>query len=213
LGLKKEKKFNRIVPGTGGIDLELFKKRKIATVNSRVMIFPKAYECIVSKALPVFEALKNSWDEIQPCTVVFTAVTDETRIWLSDLPSYMRDSFIIYDRLPREKLLDLYLEARVLIAPSLLDGIPNVLYEAMATGVVPIVSPIETLINFFKDGENVIYAKNLYINDLQKAIVLAMNDDELAKKIVNNNLSLVQDMADKAFFQKEFVDFYNRIGS
>lgn len=213
IGLKEEKKFERLVPGTGGIDLELIKRRKIPTINSRVIIFPKAYECIVSKALPVFEALKNCWDEIQPCTVIFTAVSEETRIWLSELPSYMRASFVIYDRVPREKLLDLYLEARVLIAPSLLDGIPNVLYEAMATGVVPIVSPIETLIDIFKNEENVIYARNLYINEIQEAITILMNDDLLVDKIVRNNLLMVKELADKSLIQDEFIKFYNRIVS
>jgi hypothetical protein len=35
--------------------------------------------------------------------------------------------------------------SRVMLAPSLVDGIPNSLYAAMACGAFPIVSPLDTI--------------------------------------------------------------------
>lgn len=210
-GLKEDKIFKTIVPGTGGVDLSLIKNREIDTLNSRTIIIPKAYECLVSKSLPIFEALRNIWELIQPCKVILTASTEETKIWLDQLPDYMKTSIFIYDRIPRDDLFKLYCKARVLLAPSLLDGIPNVLYEAMAFGIIPIVSPIETLVSIFKNEENVIYARNLYVNELEGAILKAMNDSELGDLIIKNNLSLVKKIANREYFQEKLIKFYHSI--
>ena len=139
-------------------------------------------------------------------------MTDETKTWFSTLPDEMKLSITTHDRISRDKLLNILTDTRVLLAPSLLDGIPNVLYEAMAAGVVPIVSPIETLTGVFKDQENVLYARNLYVKEIEDALIRSMNDGEIVKKIVANNLLLVKKMADRSELRTEFVDFYKKIG-
>ena len=42
--------------------------------------------------------------------------------------------------------------ARVMLAPSLVDGTPNSMFEAMASGALPIVSPLETIRDEVKRG-------------------------------------------------------------
>lgn len=203
-----------VMPGTGGVDVEALEAmRKAPASTSRLILFPKAYECPASKALPVFEALRIAWDKIQPCEIHLTALIPETRMWLAALPESIRRSCRLYDRIPRQELLALMAKSRVVLAPSLTDGIPNTLYESMAVGAVPIVSPIETLRDIFVDGTNVMYARNLYPEEIAHALIKAMNDDALVDAIATTNRQLIRHLANRADIAGRVGNCYNALAS
>ena len=165
-----------IMPGTGGLDVEEFAKTRsgLPSTRPRLILWPKAYESPYSKAVPVLEALRLAWDRIRPCKITALAVVQsEIRMWAQTLPADLRDSIEMRDRIPREEVLALMGQARVMLAPSLSDGIPNCLYEAMAAGALPIVSPLETITPFAKAEKNVLYARNLYPSEIAEALVRA----------------------------------------
>ena len=199
LGLAPEKvaPFGRM-PGVGGLDVEALRARRtVSASQSRVVLMPKAYECPASKVIPVFEALKLCWSRIQPCEIHFTAATPEAEMWFAALPDEIRAGCRLCNRLARGGLLDLMGRARVMLAPSLTDGVPNVLYEAMASGCLPIVSPLDTLLPVFAEGVNVLFARNLYPNEIASALVRGMTDDALVRSVVARNSALVAELADR----------------
>ena len=118
---------------------------------------------------------------------------------------------MIYDRIPREELLHKIKHARVLLAPSLSDGIPNSLYEAMAAGVAPIVSPLKSFSRIFTNNNNVLYARNLYPKEIAKALITLMNDDDLVNRIAENNYTLVKKIADRNIIRQRAIEYYNYI--
>lgn len=199
-----------IVPGTGGVDVGYLRSlRKEKTSCSRIIVWPKAYECPASKALPVLEALKICWDKIKPCRIIMTAIIqEEIHMWFRTLSEEIQESCELFSRLPREELLERMAGARVLLSPSLTDGIPNSFYESMATGAVPIFSPLETYTHVFREGENVVYARNLYPQEIADALEKAMNDDEMVDKIAENNYALVKEMADRKKISETMYNFY-----
>jgi glycosyltransferase involved in cell wall biosynthesis len=198
------------IPGTGGVDVQgLANLRSLKTSQSRIIVWPKAYDCEWSVALPVFEALKMVWDRIQPCEIyMFVMVTPGTQMWYNALPSEIRRHCIVSDRVPRNELLDLMLRARVMLAPSLVDGVPNSLYEAMAAGVFPIVSPLETIVPVVKNEENVLFARNLYPQEIADALLRVMLDDEFVNLVVERNLHRVSELADRSALTPRIVDYY-----
>src|SRR6185312_12450645 len=140
------------VPGTGGIDVEpLRKKWSGATSSRRSIVWPKTYDSAWGKMLPTFEALKMVWDKIQPCEIHMLSMNAESNLWYWSLPEEIRRSCRPSKRVARAEVLDLLPKARVMLAPTLLDGIPNSLYEAMACGAFPILSPIETVLPVVKN--------------------------------------------------------------
>lgn len=213
LGLDREKvaPFG-IAPGTGGIDVDAIRgARTDKPSNSRLILFPKAYECPQSKALPVLEALCIAWERLPPCTIHMTAVIPEVRMWIETLPAAIRAVCTAEDRIPRDRLLRITANARVVLAPSLSDGIPNTLYEAMAAGALPIVSPLESFRHLVKNSENVLFARNLYPEEIAEALVRAMTDDKLVDESAERNLALVRSVADRARLAERVSHFYEKI--
>ena len=200
------------VPGTGGIDINDLSKRWDGPPSSRrVILWPKVYEWPWSKALPIYEALKLAWDRIQPCEVDMLATTPDARMYYWTLPEEMRRACRLRDRVPRSEALDAMTRARVMLAPSLVDGTPNSMFEAMAAGALPIVSPLETIRPLVEDGQNVLFARNLYPEEIAAALVRAMTDDELVDGAARRNLELVRRVANRDAVRARVVEFYESL--
>lgn len=199
------------VPGSGGVDIdELVSKWSNPVSARRVIVWPKSYETIWSKAMPVLFALKNVWDRIQPCEIYMLATNSEIKLWLSTLPADMQAKMHVFDGIPRQAVLDIMVKSRVLIAPSLVDGVPNSLYEAMACGALPIVSPIPTITSVVGE-KNVLFANNLDQPGLEEAIIKAMTADDLIDEYAKRNLELVRGLADVKPIRRKAIDYYETL--
>lgn len=200
------------VPGTGGIDvkqLASFRTRKAS--QSREIIFPKGYELAWSKCLPIFEAFQLCWDSIAPCKIHILNITPEVRSWFYTLPLRIRESCIVHDRIPRQDFFSLLANARVLLIPSLVDGVPNSLYEAMALGTFPIVSPLETIRTVVEAEKNVLFARNLYPHEIAVALTLAMSNDDLVDRAAQNNFELVEKIANRTVISARVAEYYEKL--
>jgi hypothetical protein len=197
------------VPGTGGIDIESIKNTwNNPPASRRMILWPKSYECMWSKAIPVFEAIKIAWNDIQPCEIYILAANSETRSTYFALPEDIRLHCHLYDKIDRQEVLKLNSQARVAIMPSLVDGVPNCLFEAMAAGAFPIISPLDTIVSVVEDEKNVLFARNLYPEEIASALVRSMNDDALVENAALNNLHRVRLLADRNLIQKKVIEFY-----
>lgn len=204
------------VPGTGGIDVEGLARawKGLPSQRQRLVLWPKAYECPASKALPVLEAIRLAWDHIQPCEFYLTvAVQDEIYIWHQTFPEELRQHCHLLNHILREDLFQLMVKARVLLAPSLYDGVPNTLYEAMAAGAFPIFSPLETITTIVENERNVLFARNLYPQEIAEALCRAMTDDALVDSAAKRNLELVDRMADRSKIGPRVVECYQALAT
>ena len=200
------------VPGTGGVDIStLVRLQKTHPVKRRLILWPKAYDSPWSLALPVFEAIKMSWERLQPCQIQMLAMTESTRMWYWALPQSIRQHCHMTERVPRQQVFELMAQARVMLAPSLVDGIPNTMFEAMATGTFPIVSPLETIRTVVEHEKNVLFARNLYPHEIADALCRAMTDDTLVDQAAESNLTLVRNIADREILGPRIIEYYERL--
>lgn len=214
LGLERERLCSLgVIPGTGGIDVAYTKKswHGLPSQRRRLVLWPKAYECPQGKALSVFEAIKMAWNRIQPCEFHMLAMIPETRMWYQTLPVEIKRCCRIDDRISRAKTLELMAQARVMLSPSLSDGIPSTLYEAMATGAFPIVSPLDTIQSVVVSEENVLFARNLYPQEIAEALFRAMTDDALVDHAAQRNFKMVSKIADRSKIRPRVVDYYKTL--
>ncbi len=208
------------LPGTGGVDVAALSQDRLPpSQRDRGILWPKAYESPWSKALPVLEALRLAWPQIAPCEVHLLAASPEVAAWVRTLPPEMRQSLHLHERIERQEVLALMAQARVMLAPSLVDGIPNTLYEAMAAGAFPLLSPLETIQTLVAEPDNVLLARNLHPEELAGALIKAMSDDALVDRAAKANLTLVKEVADRADIGPRLMAYYqelagaNEIGS
>jgi len=199
------------VPGTGGMDISLFEGYPQPSQKERLILWPKAYTCMYSDGLPVVEALRRALPNILPCRVIATAATSDVEYWFRTMLEPYSQYIEIHPRLLRQDLLKLYASARVMLAPSLVDGVPNTLYEAMASNTVPVVSPLETLTPLFEHEKHVLYAPNLDPQAIAEALILAMSDDSLADRIATVNREYVRKLADRDKIRKDVIAMYQTL--
>ena len=200
-----------VVSGTGGIDVISLEKKwnGLPSQRERLIVWPKTYEAPSSKAHPVLEAIKIAWTKIKPCRIeMLWVVQPEIEMWLATYPEEIRNSCYLQGRIPREQVLEMFSRARVMLTPSLTDGIPNSMLEAMALGAFPIVSPIETITPVVKEVENVLFARNLYPHEIAAALERAMTDDKLVDQAAKVNIELIRRIADRAEIRPRVVKFY-----
>jgi glycosyltransferase involved in cell wall biosynthesis len=212
LGISKVKFASVVpVPGTGGIKVENYDKESLIppSKRERIVLWPKAYESRWSKGLPVLEAIRAAWDSIKPCEIYFLAADQEVKSWCLTLPAEIRDHLHVIDmRIPHQQVIEYLRRARVLLSPSLIDGVPNILYEAMAYGAFPIISPLETITPIVKHEENVLFARNLYPEEISEALRRAMSDDYLVDRTAERNAALVKKIADRQSIAKKITEYY-----
>jgi glycosyltransferase involved in cell wall biosynthesis len=184
------------IPGNGGIDVEALRQSWSGPPSARRdVLWPKAYECPYSKALPVFEALGLCAGELAGRTVHLLAMNDESRAWYNALPEALRSICRPHDRIPHQEALALMARSRVMLAPSLIDGFPNCVHEAMACGAVPVVSPLVNITAHVAAEENVLFARNLYPQEIAEALRRALTDDVLADTMAARNVEVARQVA------------------
>ena len=193
-----------MVPGVGGVDVKTLSKlsKGLPSQRERLILYPKAYECPASKSLPVFEAFRLCWDKIKPCKIFLSAMNPETIMWFYELPEEIKSSCILNRRIARKELLEIMGTARVVLAPSLSDGVPNVLYEAMATGAFPILSPLESITEVVST-ENALFVDNLYPAKIAEGVTEALTDDHLVDAAAQKNLELIEKIADRRVIREK----------
>lgn len=201
------------VSGSGGLDLPSKDLSEITLPSrrERILLWPKAYEAQWSKALPVLDAIQTAWQKIQPCEVYMLAMSSDVYEWYLTLPEEIRKHFHTESRIARQEVLALMGRARILLAPSLVDGVPNSLYEAMAYGAFPIVSPLETITPVVNQEENVLFARNLYPDEIAGVLIRAMNEDALVDNAAEHNFHLVRKIANRSTIRTQVIDYYQRL--
>ncbi len=211
LGLSKEKiALNYGVPVTGGVDInELANLSK--TDKRDVILIPKAFEGFANKVLSVIEALSMTTDLLANFEVHFLMCDADTEWYLSKMPDELRKFCHCYRQLPKVEVLKLMKRARVMIAPSVSDGTPSSLLEAMTLGALPIVSPLESIKEWITDKENGLLVNALNPNQIAEAIRKALTDDRFFFNAQIINQDIIKEKANRQIIRADVTNYYERI--
>jgi glycosyltransferase involved in cell wall biosynthesis len=114
---------------------------------------------------------------------------------------------------PHEEILKLHGKARVSIGLSISDGISASLLEAMVMGAFPIQSWTPGTDEWITDGENGLLVPSEDPEVIEKAIRVALTDDELINKAAEINLCLATERLDQSKIRPEALKMYETICS
>jgi glycosyltransferase involved in cell wall biosynthesis len=107
---------------------------------------------------------------------------------------------------PHEKVQTIMQRADIFVLPSLSEGFPNVLLEAMACGLPVIASRVGGIPDIITNEINGYLVEIKDVDDMANKILLLLSDDGLRKKISDNNQHLVKKYAwDNVIFELEKI--------
>lgn len=98
------------------------------------------------------------------------------------LPPPFRDSAIVMERVQPEELVALYQRHRVFVLPSVYEGIPLSLLEAMACGLHPIATRVGGIPDVVEDGVDGTLVEPMDAEALFQALVPALTDAKLTAR-------------------------------
>jgi glycosyltransferase involved in cell wall biosynthesis len=99
------------------------------------------------------------------------------------LPPPWRASTDIIPHVPAARLVDVYRRHRLLVLPSINEGIPLVVLEAMACGLTPIVSSAGGVPDVIDAGKNGILVRPLDADALASALTWALAEPREASRL------------------------------
>jgi len=210
-----------VLPGGGGIDVGRFhpaapNREKLRALgipdDADVLINPRgvrSYVCNEAfyRAIPAVLAERpNLW-----VLAAGTADSPQVHGWTRSLGIEQR-----VVRLPvvaQAEMADLFRLARITVSPSLHDGTPNSLLEAMACGCFPVAGDIESVREWIADGENGLLCDPQEPSQIAAAILRALGDEELRAEARARNLRLVYERAERTSVMAEVTDLYDELAT
>lgn len=179
---------------TGGFDLEYLQEIKQVSGNKRDVILVKGRDGgFVGKAFNVLAALHRIPNLIKSYQIKIIMPTDDVKGAASFLSRLDGINYEIVPRLPYRELLALFGRSRIAISASDVDGTPSFLVEAMAMGVLPIHSDMESARELVVDGVNGLLFSVDNINELVIQIKRGLADDNLVEKAKILNWEIVEE--------------------
>lgn len=140
-------------------------------------------------------------------TIVGEGYTQEDffKIW----PNSMKDRVIYLGKLSNKRLLELLPSQNIFLLPSITEGFPVTLIEAMKAGLVPIINNWEGAVEeLVIHGETGFYIDNGSVNDFVHTICLLKNDRTSLNKISENCSEKANIIFDPLKNTKNFENIY-----
>lgn len=114
----------------------------------------------------------------------------------------------LYDRLPQEKLVEILEETDIYIQPSIREGMPRTILEAMAMKLPVITTNVSTIPGTIINGVNGLIVEPEDEQQLENAIIKLIKDADLRKEIVNNAYA---DVVKKFEWNSAFAQYRNEL--
>lgn len=110
----------------------------------------------------------------------------------------------------KEKIAEMYQASDVYVMPSFREGLPLTLFEALASGLPIIASPVNGIPFEMSDPENGFFVKYGDIEGLKEKISLLLKNKKLSQKISKNNIEKAKKYSWDLIAEKT-LDLYKKI--
>jgi len=197
-----------VLPGAGGIQLSLFHPPDSAP--GPVVINPRGLRAYVRNDT-FFKAIPLVLAQIPEARFLCPSMqgAPEAERWVERLG--ITSAVDLFPPLERAEMANLFRQSRVAVSPSVHDGTPNTLLEAMACGCFPVAGDIASLREWIKAGENGLLVNPADPQALAAAILTALGDTELRQTAQKQNLALVRERAEYHGIMHKALHFYQSL--
>ena len=213
LGLAPEKvPVRRAIPGGGGIDESLIGDFTIENkLKENIILVPKGYDSVWHKPHVFLEALRLVHEQGRNFRAIIMGAPEDTRIFCGFYTKSLREKLEFHDFLLQEEYFSYLRRARIVLAPSLTDGTPNALLEAMALGALPVFSPHGGIREWVQDGENGFLSNPIDMLEMSEKIIRALDDEDFYRAALGKNQEIIRSRAARGVVVKDALLAYERI--
>ena len=161
------------------------RKIKISDKDKMVLFFGRLN---ITKGIDkLIEVAKEISKERKEIYFVFRGPDEGMKNLVEKSSKENRNIILIKETRNKEEIAKTYQAADVYVLPSYREGLPLTLFEAMASGLPVIASPVNGIPYEMKEPENGFLVKYGDLSSLKKRILQILDDKKLAKKISENN--------------------------
>lgn len=166
---------SRIVTIYNAVDLDKFKPGRPVSHEGQVRLVVAATineEKNVLRAIEAIDLVRNQSTGIVISVDWFGNTANDTRLWRSCIDLIKQRSLEDYFRFhePTQDIISQYQQADAILLPSLFEGLPNAVCEAMACGKPILMSAVCDAGNLVKEGKNGLLFSAQDPSDIAEAI-------------------------------------------
>lgn len=201
-----------VLPGAGGIQAGLFYPAEIPPAPPYTVVMPRglrAYVCSEAffRAIPLVLAKHPETRFACPALAGETAA----EVWVNSLG--IQDSVDLLPKISRPEMAELFRHSAVMVSPTLHDGTPNTLLEALACGCFPVAGDIESVREWITDGENGFLVDPDRPDSIANAVCSAIENPELRILARSLNAETIRTRASYETVMQTAQNFYSSLSA
>ncbi|HAX70946.1 MAG TPA: glycosyltransferase family 4 protein [Anaerolineales bacterium] len=207
-GLSEEKP-TLVSPGNGGVRSGIFYPPE-ALVESPVVINPRGVRPYVRndsffKAIPLVLAKRPE------TKFLCSSMQGEAQAlaWVQDLK--IENAVELLPAFPHEKMGGVFRSAQIVVSPSVHDGTPNSLIEAMACGCFPVAGDLESIREWITHGQNGLLVDPADPQSIADAILSGLEREDLRREAAGLNANIISARAEFGVNMKRVEEFYGAV--
>jgi len=204
----REGKPTLVVPGNGGIDTSLFYPNTEESPQEALQVInPRGIRAYIRNDT-FFMAIPQIIKELPEATFICPGMAGEVEAerWIEKLD--LSAAVQLLPKVSRQEMAEFFRASSVTVSPSTHDGTPNTLLEGMACGSYPVASDLDSIREWIDPGVNGSLINPGEPDQLARAVIDALNDQELRKRASGYNLALINKKAEYKVSMQKVLGFY-----
>jgi glycosyltransferase involved in cell wall biosynthesis len=201
-----------VLPGAGGIQLDVFHPtaEMSEAIHPPWVINPRGIRAYIRNE-PFFKAIPLVLAQEPETQFICTGMAGQPQAegWVRQ--HQVADNVQLLGLQTRQQMAELFRRAQVSVSPSVHDGTPNTLLEAMACGTFPVAGDLESLREWITPGVNGLLVDPDDPEALAKAILQALQQPDLRRQARKINTRLVEERAEYGQVMHLAAGFYEQL--
>lgn len=204
-----ETKPTLVTPGNGGIRGEVFYP-PAELVKKPIIINPRGVRPYVRNDI-FFKAIPLVLSKYPEAKFLCTGMQNEPQAmaWVNEFG--IENAVELLPSFPHEKMGELFRGAQIVVSPSIHDGTPNSLLEAMACGCFPVAGELESIREWVTHGQNGLLFDANNAQAIADAILLGLEREDLRADAAGLNAGIISARAEFGANMKRVMEFYNSV--
>ncbi|MFL7892229.1 MAG: glycosyltransferase family 4 protein [Anaerolineales bacterium] len=200
-----------VIPGNGGVQTDQFYPPEVETDwRGRTVLNPRGIRAYIRNDA-FFEAVPRILSQLPETRFLCPGMSGEQEAENLVDKYGIRSAVELLPRVSRHEMAELFRKSAVAVSPSMHDGTPNTLLEAMASGCYPVAGDLESIREWIEPGVNGSLIDPGDHEDLAEAVINALSHPEIQLKAAQRNISMIAERAEYQASMEHAREFYRTI--